>query len=96
MHVDQIGFIKERISLDQLLVKAAFQVAKFLFKRGSILGTVNSNSKSLHEFSNATGIENNNKKEKKHWPIEITIRAYSLDIVFLQRSSNLRGTIKNN
>lgn len=66
MHVDQIGFIKERISLDQLLVKAAFQVAKFLFKRGSILGTVNSNSKSLHEFSNATGIENNNKKGKKH------------------------------
>lgn len=40
VHVDQIGFIKERISLDQLLVKAAFQVAKFLFKRGSILGTV--------------------------------------------------------
>lgn len=34
------GLLKIRISLDQLLVKATFEVAKFLFKRGIILGTV--------------------------------------------------------
>lgn len=54
------GLLKIRISLDQLLVKAAFEVAKFLFKRGIILGTVYTILETRREW----------KTIKKHRPIE--------------------------
>lgn len=63
------GLLKIRISLDQLLVKAAFEVAKFLFKRGIILGTVYTILETRREWKTIKKTPANR---------DITTRGYSL------------------